>query len=216
MKPGGFYYGNGMFGFEYGPQREEGEPEDDSKYAHVLCHEGAGSGWRSLWVVVPKEKIGIIILTNYGSINTNLLPENIAYTFIDMCLGFPPFDWTSKYWLSTERTRKFFRSRFEGYVLGPAVKADLLVGEYEDDLYGKVAVVQEKGQLVTVYRGRKIPLTHIGGIVYSFDAHDLTPRYGSDDYGTVAFQSTSGKITELKISLLHEGGGVFKRIHTSR
>ncbi|MDR3290394.1 MAG: beta-lactamase family protein [Rickettsiales bacterium] len=204
MKKNSFYYGNGMFGFSYG--------KEDKKYIDVLMHEGSGSGWRALWYMVPKDKVGIVVLTNYGSINTSLLPETVIYHFLDMYCGFLDSDWNKKLHDSAMRTKKYFKERFDSYVLGPAPKLELLIGEYESSFYGKASVVQENGKLILKYRKRNIALSHVGGVVYSFDANDLTLRYGNDDYGTLHFKIKPKGKSYFKINLLNEEDEKFKKL----
>ncbi|MDR0625098.1 MAG: serine hydrolase [Holosporales bacterium] len=220
MKPGSFFYGQGAFGFEYGGPAVRGADESiaghevsQDGYTKVVVHEGAGAGWRSLWAFVPEHKVGLVVLSNYGSINTSLLPEAIVDTFLDIALGLKRTDWNKRLLDSKVRLRRFLAERFDQYVLGPPPSNRELVGKYKNQLYGEAEVVEDEKNLCLKYMGRNMRLKHVGGGVFSFDANELTQRYGDDDTGNVYFD-VGGKKRGLKISLLFEGsGGNFVKIN---
>jgi CubicO group peptidase (beta-lactamase class C family) len=195
MEKGSFYYGNGIFGFNYGT---------DTKKAKVIMHEGAGAGWRSIWMILPEHNFGFVVLTNYGSINSNLLPEAIAYQLLDLYLNIPGHNWNDWFYKSFLSSKKYFKHRFDAYVLGPPPPLESLSGKYKSEIYGALTIVQKGGGLVAEYRGRDVPLKHVGGTVFSFDANKLTVRYGDDDYGELYFQRQGNKVDGLKVGLLRE------------
>jgi CubicO group peptidase (beta-lactamase class C family) len=215
MKPGSFYYGNGVFGFMYG----SGE-----KYEKLLMHEGAGAGWRSIWVALPEHGFGVVVLVNHGSINSNLLPESIAYRVLDSYLhtvysassqpSLPDINWSDLFYKSFLSSKKYFKHRFDSYVLGPPPAFESLLGEYESNVYGTLKIAsKDNDDLVVKYRGRDIPLKHVGGTVFAFDSNKLTPRYGDDDHGELYFktddkrtskQEAEKKVVGLNIGLLRE------------
>ena len=203
MENGSFYYGNGLFGLNYG----EGD-----KYIKLLMHEGAGSGWRSFWAIAPEYNLGIVIFTNYGSINSNLLPEAVAYQFLDMYFNFSKVDWNSWYYKSLDRYRKYMKDRFDSFILSPPLSLKKLVGKYENDLYGKIIITENDNLLSFSYNDKNIQLKHVGGSVFSFKSNELTARYGDDDSGNIYFQTDqSNNITGLRVSLLREGGELFDK-----
>jgi CubicO group peptidase (beta-lactamase class C family) len=210
MKPGSFYYGNGIFGFMYG---------SGDKYEKLIMHEGAGAGWRSIWVALPEHGFGVVVLVNHGSINSNLLPESIAYKVLDSYLhtiygttdlpDLPAVNWSDLFYKSFLSSKKYFKHRFDSYVLGPPPALDLLLGEYESNVYGTLKIVSNgDDNLIAKYRGRDIALKHVGGTVFSFDSNKLTSRYGDDDHGELYFKmedKSAGKGAEKKVVGLNVG-----------
>ncbi len=202
IEPGSFYYGNGVFGMKYGVEGSR---------INLLVHMGSGSGWRTLWGAVPDGDFGVVIFTNLGSINSNMLPEALLYKIIDLAFQFPPLDWQERTFRNQRMHRKFLTHQYDSTIVGPPVEAVSLVGRYTNDLYGNAAIILKDGQPVLVYRKRKVPLTLIGGTVYSFDAYDLNPHDGDDERGQLFFQlSSSGNIKGLTIDGLRDGDPHFK------
>lgn len=202
IKKGSFYYGNGMFGMKYGKDR---------KRIKLLFHMGAGSAWRSLWAAVPDYKMGIVIFTNYGSIGTNLLPEALAYKFLDTYFNFSKHDWNADILKKQHHIQEYFKNRYNSYIMAPSLDIEKLEGNYQNDFYGDLKIQEKGGKLILEYRNRKIPLHHIGGTVFSLESHLLTPHYGDNDVCTLYFQISKEKIKGLHISLLREGNNLFKK-----
>ncbi|MDR1907493.1 MAG: beta-lactamase family protein [Holosporales bacterium] len=204
MKKKSFYYGNGMFGMQYG---------ENERFIRALSHMGAGTGWRSIWFAVPEHKVGIVIFSNYGSNSTNLLPEALTYQFLDMYFGFSDNDWSAAILKKHLRTKKFIKSQYDSYVLGPAIKSNLVIGEYKNDLYGTLSVKEKNDTLWINYRKRNIPLKHIGGPVFELDPNELSSNFCDDDYCNVYFvtDKKTGTVTGVEISQLREGDKIFKK-----
>jgi CubicO group peptidase (beta-lactamase class C family) len=199
-----FYYGNGMFGITYG---------ENGRSIHVLSHMGAGTGWRSVWFAVPNHKVGIVVFCNYGSISTNLLPEALAYKFLDLYFKFSNHDWSADMLKKNLRVRKMFKNQYDCYVLSPPPNPKTLCGVYRNDLYGDLIVEQQSGGgLQLKFRNSSIPMVHVGGQVYKINAYDLTTNYGDDDFCSVYF--TSGHdMNNLTVSLLRDSGPFRRERH---
>src|SRR5262249_19592907 len=60
----------------------------------LVQHGGSIDGMRSLVMLVPEEKLGLVILTNRGG---HVLPEALAQRVIDSYLGAPAKDWCAEF-----------------------------------------------------------------------------------------------------------------------
>lgn len=196
MQKGSFYYGQGLFGMKYG----EGDRVID-----ILSHMGAGSGWRSFFMIVPKYKLGIVILNNYGSINTNLFPEVFAYHFIDRYFDFSPHDWHDDILKKQLQFREHSKTLYQDCVVGPSRPWEQIVGKYTNSLYGTVEIFQNKKQLFFKYRKKDVELQHVGGAVFSFPSHTLSSRFGDEDLGSLSIIDK-----KLNFSLAQEGDAFVK------
>jgi CubicO group peptidase (beta-lactamase class C family) len=120
----------------------------------LVQHGGAIDGMRSLVLLVPDDKLGIVILTNRGG---QYLPEAIAQRVLDAHLGAPPRDWSTellKVQNGIDRQRKDAEKRVEKErVKGtrPSLPAEKYAGTYQDNLYGEVTVTKEGDKLVVRY-----------------------------------------------------------------
>ncbi|MDR1597364.1 MAG: beta-lactamase family protein [Holosporales bacterium] len=203
MKKKTFYYGNGMFGMDYG---------EHGKYVHLLSHMGAGTGWRSLWFAAPEQKLGIVVFCNHGSIVSNLLPESLVYQFLDLYYKFSNKDWSANILKRHRRGQTMSRS-YDCYVLGPPPSASLMCGSYSSNTYGSARVKTSKNKILLIYDNRKIELRHIGGPIFQIDPYELSHNYTDDDLCTVSFRmDKSGAVTSLEISQLNEGSKAFQRV----
>jgi CubicO group peptidase (beta-lactamase class C family) len=204
MKKETFFYGNGMYGIEYG----EGD-----KFVHIRSHMGAGTGWRTFWAVVPDHNVGIVIFSNLGSISTNMLPEALAYKFLDVLFGFPETDWSTDIKKKQMRIQKAYDNQYECYVLAPALKPAYLCGTYRNSLFGELKVVEKNGGVAVIYRGRCAPLIPVGGPVFTVQSHDLTINYGDDERCSIYFSSDDrGSISGVHMSLIKDGSDLFERV----
>jgi CubicO group peptidase (beta-lactamase class C family) len=202
MKPGSFYYGNGMYGMQYG---------ENDRYVHVLSHQGAGSGWRGLWVCVPEYKIGIVIFSNFGSNASSLITEALAYKFLDMYFCLSENDWSEFMLKKLDRIRRYYKTQYDCFVMGPKPKS--IAGTYRSNFYGDIRVKETGDKVCLVYRRKVVPLEHVGGTVFNVDQLALSEAYGDDDRCSLFFTvDEKGNASGLEISLFREGDKTFKKI----
>jgi CubicO group peptidase (beta-lactamase class C family) len=64
----------------------------DYRGLHLVSHGGAIDGFRAAITLVPREKLGIVVLTNLGSDN---MPEALRWSILDVLHGFPARDWNA-------------------------------------------------------------------------------------------------------------------------
>lgn len=196
-----FYYGNGMYGMKYGKK---------NRTVDLLLHMGAGSGWRSFWMAIPDYNVGIVIFSNYGSINTTILPEVIAYKFVDTYFNLSNYDWSAQQKKIKDTLQKRMDDVHANYVAAPSIHPKDVAGVYEHSLYGSARVEELHERLYVRFRGKRLPLIPIGGPCFKLNSHALSDHWGDDEECIVTFTPGS-KNASMRISLLHEGKGDFMK-----
>jgi CubicO group peptidase (beta-lactamase class C family) len=111
----------------------------------IVQHGGNGEGWSALVWMVPRQRLGIAVLTN---MHNSSLPYALAYTVADRLLDRPARDWTTEY--------KTLESRLGPPALAnPATTLEAAAvasaGEYEHPVYGRVRLAAVDGRLVLSY-----------------------------------------------------------------
>jgi hypothetical protein len=120
----------------------------------IVTHDGWLDGMRSRVMLVPEERLGVVILLNgpRASLHTAL-----AYQIVDHYLGAPKKDWSAEYLrMAREDEKKAEENkakREERRVKGtsPAMPLTSYAGTYRSDLYGDVVVRLEQGALALTY-----------------------------------------------------------------
>ncbi len=176
---------------------------------HMIAHTGGIDGFRARVVLLPKQNLGIVILTN-SSVGTSSASMHVAVTnsIVDLLLGLPKTDWNARYGeqvKNIETQTASFEQRREARrqkETRPSRELASYAGTYEDAAYGKVNVSVEGGALVVEWSSFKAKLEH-----YHYDtflAKDQSPLGGE----TVVFNLGAGGEVE-QVSLL---GTEFKRV----
>jgi CubicO group peptidase (beta-lactamase class C family) len=203
-------YGMGHFLYTYG--------EGDKK-VNGYGHMGAFYGTRSLMMVVPEEKLGIAIFSNYGSFRVSFLPEALINKFMDLYLNLSPIDWNMRIKNDFDKVKRINKQFYEAERLQnpkPARKLANYVGRFRNDVYGELSLVVESNKLHLLYRDKKIPLQHYNANQFSFPAHLLSDSFGNSDIGRIEFGSTTGRGLDICSlwTLLREGKdeGLFRRV----
>ena len=110
----------------------------------ALSHGGTLSGFRAHVMLVPKEKLGVVVLVNRGG---TFLPEALAKTLIDRVLGLPDEDWLTFY-RSQQKNDQFNRAvavklRKPKPDTKPSLGLDAYVGVFEEPAYGTLEIRRE-------------------------------------------------------------------------
>ncbi len=137
LRPGFSEYGLGWFLRDYRGRR-------------LVAHTGGLAGMTSQVMLVPGERLGLIILTNGES----SLMTALAYRLLDTFFGTPPTDWVAAFAQAEqlERTQADSivraRSSSRDSLVGPSLPVARYAGTYRDDLYGDAAITLENNHLV--------------------------------------------------------------------
>jgi CubicO group peptidase (beta-lactamase class C family) len=121
----------------------------------VIVHHGGG--WGAHMVIMPAEKLGIVVLSN---LDWNLLGQMLSCDVIDAYLVGPEQAWTKEkkwdYWLEVGGPEAIFHERTiqkaeldKSRIVGtkPSLPLDRYPGRYESNLYGPLYVEHNNGRL---------------------------------------------------------------------
>jgi CubicO group peptidase (beta-lactamase class C family) len=142
----------------------------DYRGRHVVAHAGAIDGFRAHLTLLPREKIGIVILANLHHTRMNLA---LCNALVDHLLDLPRKNWNA---YLQEQLRKEDaaaaereRQRQERRQLGtkPSRPLTAFTGKYEHPAYGTVRVTLEKGHLVWTWNSFQAPLDHFQRDVFA-------------------------------------------------
>lgn len=187
---------------------------DYASLPNIYTHMGGMTGNRSLIVMVPEKRIGMVVLCNVGGMRVNLLPEALRSKFLDMILDLEPNrDWSQELLKDMNRYREQrtqIRTEERRKNPLPAHELDTYVGDYNNKLYGNLQITKEgeagHQKLVLHYRHLSTPLSHWNGDNFTFDPSKFTASYSSTDFAEITFgHDQSGKASVLMVNLLNEG-----------
>jgi CubicO group peptidase (beta-lactamase class C family) len=167
-------------------------------YRGQLCisHGGSLEGFRAQTVLVPKQKLGIVVLANLGGCR---LPEALSKSLVDVLLGLPERDWNKKY--TTSDKESFDKALAEADKRAkerqpdtkPSLPLQEYVGKYVAADYGEAVITLKKDALAIEWNGQALDLAH-----FHFDTFTYPPptRGWSDGRVTFALDG-SGKASSL-------------------
>jgi CubicO group peptidase (beta-lactamase class C family) len=137
---GPFTYGLGWFVHEYRGRLE-------------VSHAGVLDGYRAEVVLMPREKLGLVILSNLGGDGATFMNEALREGLVDQLLGLPARDWIAYYtaragevdarWKSVRAEQDAQRKTGTK----PSLKLEDYAGIYEDPAYGAISVSLENDSL---------------------------------------------------------------------
>lgn len=142
---------------------------------HYLVHHGGNiDGFTALVTFMPRENIGMVILSNQDH---SQIPTIVSYNVYDRLLGLDQIDWAQR--LKTQRQRGSAgaeEARKKGYtaqVQGthPSHELTDYAGEYENPAYGVASVAFESGALKFTYHDDGRPMSH-----YHYDVFQVAKR----------------------------------------
>ncbi len=200
-------YGIGWFLHDYG---------EGTKKVSVLSHMGGVAGVRTLMTIIPEQKLGIAILSNFGAMRVSMIPEALRNKFLDLYLNLPPHDWSQENLAKMALIRAKNKQQKNAFRLQNPRNPHPLkvyVGVYENSLYGRFAIQQDKDNLVLIYRQQRIPLNHWNGDEFEFKGYHLSPAYSDYDQGYIEFAVQGTHAVLSAINLMFEGKSeIFKRL----
>jgi len=170
----------------------------------TVGHGGGYDGMYSHVLLVPEEKLGIVVLTN----SMTGIADSITYRVIDQMLGVPPRDWSKENLENFKKARQAFQTRIDATIKSEAPDskpshplADF-TGDFRCSMYGNASVSLENESLVM----RLLPnplmvadLTHLHYDTFVIHWRNKSAWY---EEGTAHFVADSrGKFVELKLDV---------------
>lgn len=125
----------------------------DYRGRKLVSHAGALDGMRSIVLLVPEERLGIVVLTNGGEPG-RLLTSALALRAVDTYLGAPVRDWSAElrqvYGAQVARDSLEEEKEKAKRVAGtsPSLAPATYAGTYRSPMYGDVTVAEDSGKLV--------------------------------------------------------------------
>ncbi len=180
-----------------------GRSTTDYKGRIVVSHGGVISGYRSTISILPKDSIGIIVLTNtaMGSPMANAA----VYGIIDRMLGLDLSPWTEKIKAElTKQEKKAWKEMDSVKALKvkdtkPSHALGDYVGTFEHKAYGKLVISMEGDHLRMKHRIWDEPLEHFHyDQFWSKEPEDLTLNYSLRVYKLHFTTNEAGKIDKIR------------------
>jgi CubicO group peptidase (beta-lactamase class C family) len=168
---------------------------------HVLAqHSGNMDGFSAFLSLLPRDGIGIAILTN---LDQSRLREVIAYRIHDWLTGQPPIDWSGRF-LAEDAEDKASEATAALQHVSPRVPdthpshpiADY-VGEFAHPAYGTITIAPAGDTLQMTFHGVTMPLTH-----YHYDVFEK-PTRKTDPYENLKLKFDTdwdGAVSGLEIA----------------
>ena len=184
----------------------------DYRGRKLVSHSGALDGMRSIVMLVPEERLGIVVLSNGGEAS-RLLTAAVALRVVDSYLGVPIGDWSADflqvYRNGQARDRADQAKQDSAHVSGTKPSLDLAryAGSYRNEMYGDVTVTADSGRLVLGFGPFLVAdLAH-----WHFDTFKATWRDAEAGTDLVTFVlDADGKVDHLT----WPGQGEFARVAT--
>jgi CubicO group peptidase (beta-lactamase class C family) len=138
----------------------------------VHWHGGAVDGFRAEIVLLPRKKLGLVVLTNLEEMG---IVRAASRNLLDSLLGLEKKDWNGYFDAERKKAKEAekerLRKRLAGRIRGTKAKdLDLYVGTYFEPAYGTLKIARTKDGLVLSWSSFVLPLTH-----FHYDTF-LTPK----------------------------------------
>jgi len=180
----------------------------------VQMHGGAIDGFLSQVAMLPREKVGVVVLTNC---TPNRLYDVIAYQVFDRMLGLEPVDWNKRKHEETDKAKEAADKAKADSEAGrkkdtkPSHALADYAGSYNHPGYGSLTIHLSGNELGATFNGLSSPLRH-----YHFDVFEAT----GDQMQALKFEFTlnaKGEVERVAVPL--QGGVadiVFRRAPEAR
>ncbi|MGH9329962.1 MAG: serine hydrolase [Vicinamibacterales bacterium] len=178
---------------------------------HKLVEHGGGiDGFVSAMSWMPDDRIGVVVLTNFGGVNP--LPMIVMRNVYDRLLGLDQIDWVGRQKAALaaaeKRQKEREREREAERVAGTSPSHALpdYAGTFEHPGYGVVRVAHENGGLVLALDEFVVPLEHFHYDVFRRVKGDAAPAASAIrqvlDSARVTFSyGANGKVESVSIPL---------------
>jgi CubicO group peptidase (beta-lactamase class C family) len=123
---------------------------------HILCHGGGIDGFSAQVSLIPRERVGMVILTNMGGTS---IPFIIALNLCDRLLGLDEIPWNQRIKDEVaEAKKKAEVDRKTG--TQPSHPLEDYTGTFQHPAYGTISIEVEDDHLKMTYNSTSLPLEH--------------------------------------------------------
>jgi CubicO group peptidase (beta-lactamase class C family) len=129
----------------------------------LVSHGGNIDGFTARVALLPRERLGIVVLAN---LNATAMNSSVSNSITDLVLGLPHKDWNAVYATQTRRSEereaaaRTAREEKRHKDTKPSRELAAYAGEYEDPAYGTARVTLDGEKLVLQWSSFKTPLDH--------------------------------------------------------
>ncbi len=158
----------------------------------MLNHSGGVDGFSTLISFMPKEKAGVVVLTN---MITNMVPYIVAFNYYDRLFGTEQVDRGQKLREALAALLKEMqggaKAERTASTMPPSHPLKDYAGTYSNPAYGDITITKDDNKLYAGYRNVKSSMEHINCDVFKsalpFPASDLNLRvtFGMNDRGKI-------------------------------
>jgi CubicO group peptidase (beta-lactamase class C family) len=149
---------------------------------HALLHHGGNiDGFSAMVSFLPRDNMGLVILTN---LNGNLLPYAVMFDIYDRLLGLDRKPWAQRFKeiidrmkAEAEKTKKE-ADKDRQVNAKPSHPLEDYAGEYANPGYGTLSVTKDGDGLKAKYNGRDFALSH-----YHYDVFELKDLFEGEGGG---------------------------------
>ncbi len=167
-------------------------------------HGGGYDGMYSHVMLVPEEKLGVVVLTN----SMTGITDSIAYRVVDQFLGAPPRDWSQENLETFKKSRQAFQARIDETIKSvapdskPSHPLEDYVGDFRCPLYGDASIKLENGSLVMRLAPNPTMVADLTPLHYDTFVIHWRNKSAWYEEGTAHFVANSkGKFTEIKLDV---------------
>ena len=154
----------------------------------MVSHGGGYDGMYSRVVMVPDQKLGVVVLTN----SMEGISYPLAMYIVNQYIQKDTRDWSKQY-LERARSRNGHKDDVEGRIskrvdgTSPSLNNDNVTGTYFDPMYGNIVISEEAGKLRLSFE--KAP--RLGATLehWHYDTHEIKwdEEHAWFDFGTLSF-----------------------------
>jgi CubicO group peptidase (beta-lactamase class C family) len=170
----------------------------------ILHHGGNIDGFSAMVSFMPRENMGLVILTN---LNGSMLPTITLYNIYDRLLGLDPIGWSQRFKDIVDKMKAQAEKAKKEAVSDkkpgttPSHPLDEYIGDYVHPAYGTMSIVKDGAGLKAQFHGGNLPMSH-----YHYDVFELN---GEADMEGLTLKGTFGmdlKGAIVSLSLPLEAG----------
>jgi CubicO group peptidase (beta-lactamase class C family) len=135
----------------------------DYRGRRMVTHGGALDGYRAIVVLLPEERIGIVVFSNLGG---EWVPEAVAFRLADLLLGAEKRDWLGAWHGVSRSFREEQRKRERAFVkqrktgTRPALALERYAGTFEEPAHGTITIRHDNGKLSAQWGRYTLALEH--------------------------------------------------------